>query len=152
AEKRKRRRVRQVVVGLVGVILIGAVGFAWWFERQDKRERLRQAEYEADQARSDGERKAIAAQAAADLQASEARAEGERKVLNAEAEKQAAELKATGAAREKLKADAEKQAAELKAAGAQRAEQEKQIRQGIPVALRLASGLRKAYQFADAGE
>src|SRR5262249_26180315 len=152
AEKRKRRRLRQVVAGLLGVILLGAVGFAWWFERHDKRERLRQAEYEADQARSEGERKAIEAQAAADLQASEARAEGERKVLKAAAEKQAAELRAADAERKQLKADAVARAAELKAAGAARTEQEKQIRQGVPAALRLASGLRKAYQFTDAGE
>src|SRR5262249_53404404 len=108
--------------------------------------------YEADQARSEGERKAIEAQAAADLQASEARAEGERKVLKAEAEKQAAELRAADAERKQLKADAVARAAELKAAGAARTEQEKQIPEGVPAALRLASGLRKAYQFTDAGE
>src|SRR5205085_1197054 len=110
----KRRRLRQTVAGLAAVILLGGVSFAWWQERQDKQARLRQAEFDAEQARAEAARRADADRAEANQKAVEARAEAAQKEVraNAEADRRVHEEQTRSRAKGALEV-----AAELRTAG-----------------------------------
>lgn len=66
AEQRKRRRVQFALFAAVGLLLAAGGLFAWYEERQTEKNRLKQAEFETEQARLDGERKLVEGRAASD--------------------------------------------------------------------------------------
>src|SRR5262249_36060223 len=64
SEQPKRRRTQLILAVAVLLLVCGAGAFAWHSDRVTERARLKQAEFEAEQARDETERKAIEAVAA----------------------------------------------------------------------------------------
>jgi hypothetical protein len=54
-EQRKRRRTQVGLVTSVGLLLIAGIGFVWWDDRRTERDRIKQLEFEGEQARQQAE-------------------------------------------------------------------------------------------------